>query len=79
MLENRERFNIRIVNISAGGDAEASYLHDPLSQLVEECSRLGITVVCAVGNAGHLPIIRYSRRQVRRRRYRSAVWTTRIH
>jgi len=55
VLENRERYNIRIVNISAGGDDVTSYLHDPLSQLVEECSRLGITIVCAVGNAGHLP------------------------
>jgi serine protease AprX len=55
VLENRERFDIRVVNISAGGDAQASYLHDPLSQLVEECSQLGITVICAVGNAGHLP------------------------
>ena len=54
VLENRERYQIRIVNISAGGDEVTSYLHDPLSQLVEECSRLGITIVCAVGNAGHL-------------------------
>lgn len=55
VLENREKHSIRIVNISAGGDYEASYLSDPLSQAVEECSRAGITVVCAVGNAGHLP------------------------
>ena len=55
VLENREKYNIRIVNISAGGDAELSYLHDPLSQTVEKCSAAGITVVCAVGNAGHLP------------------------
>lgn len=55
VLENRERYNIRIVNISAGGDDEQSYLTDPLSQVVEECSAAGITVVCAVGNAGHLP------------------------
>ena len=55
VLENREEYSIRIVNISAGGDAEQSYLHDPLSQAVEECSAAGITVVCAVGNAGHLP------------------------
>jgi serine protease AprX len=55
VLENRERFNIKIVNISAGGDAEASYLHDSLSQTVEECVRQGLTVVCAVGNSGHLP------------------------
>ncbi|MBE7515352.1 MAG: S8 family serine peptidase [Chloracidobacterium sp.] len=55
VLANRERYNIRIVNISAGGDEEKSYLNDPLSQAVEACSAAGITVVCAVGNAGHLP------------------------
>ena len=55
VLDNRDKYNIRIVNISAGGDYEKSYLHDPLSQFVEECSTIGITVVCAVGNAGHLP------------------------
>jgi serine protease AprX len=55
VYENRERFDIRVVNISAGGDDEKSYLHDPLSQLVEKCSEAGITVVCAVGNAGHEP------------------------
>lgn len=55
LLENKERYGIRVVNISAGGDFEASYLNDPLSEMVEECTRQGITVVCAVGNAGHLP------------------------
>ena len=55
VLANRERYNIRIVNISAGGDDERSYLEDPLSQLVEACSAAGILVVCAVGNSGHLP------------------------
>ena len=55
VLENRDRYRIRVVNISAGGDFEKSYLDDPLSELVEECTRKGITVVCAVGNAGHLP------------------------
>ncbi|MBK7394346.1 MAG: S8 family serine peptidase [Chloracidobacterium sp.] len=55
VLANHEKYDIRIVNISAGGDDEQSYLHDPLSQAVEACSAAGITVVCAVGNAGHLP------------------------
>ena len=55
VLENREKYGIRIVNISAGGDEEQSYLHDPLSQKVEECSAAGIVVICAVGNAGHIP------------------------
>lgn len=55
VLEIREKYRIRIVNISAGGDFEQSYLSDPLSQAVEECSASGITVICAAGNAGHLP------------------------
>ena len=55
VLENREKYNIRVINISAGGDFERSYLDDPLSQTVEKCSAAGVTVVCAVGNAGHLP------------------------
>lgn len=53
VLENRERYNIRIVNISAGGDYEESYLEDTLSQTVERCVSEGLIVVCAVGNAGH--------------------------
>jgi len=55
VLAHREKFNIKIVNISAGGDFEHSYLHDSLSQTVEDCVSLGLTIVCAVGNAGHLP------------------------
>lgn len=55
VLENRTKFGINVVNISAGGDFEQSYLHDSLSRVVEECVAQGIVVVCAVGNAGHLP------------------------
>ena len=55
VLENCEKYGIRVVNISAGGDYEQSYLGDPLSQTVERCAANGISVVCAVGNAGHLP------------------------
>jgi serine protease AprX len=55
VLANREKYDIRVVNISAGGDFEQSYLHDSLSKTVEECVAQGLTIVCAVGNAGHLP------------------------
>src|SRR5688572_3689482 len=34
VIENRERYGVRIVNISAGGDYEKSYLDDALSQAV---------------------------------------------
>ena len=52
---NRDKYGIKIVNISAGGDYEQSYLHNSLCQLVEEVVKAGLTVVCAVGNAGLAP------------------------
>ena len=55
ILENRTKYGIKIVNISAGGDFENSYLHDSLSQTVEACVHRGLIIVCAAGNAGHLP------------------------
>jgi len=55
VLEHAEEFQIRVVNISAGGDFEESYLTNSLSRIVEKCARAGLTVVCAVGNAGHMP------------------------
>ena len=55
VLENHEKYRVRIVNISAGGDFEQSYLNDSLSKMVENCVAAGITIVCAVGNAGHMP------------------------
>ncbi|HSQ25457.1 MAG TPA: S8 family serine peptidase [Pyrinomonadaceae bacterium] len=55
VLERAEEFRIRVVNISAGGDIQESYLTNPLSRTVERCSRAGLTVVCAVGNSGHMP------------------------
>jgi len=55
VFENRDEYKIRIVNISAGGDFDQTYLKNPLSQLVEEVVKAGLTVVCAVGNAGMLP------------------------
>jgi serine protease AprX len=55
VFANKDKYDIRIVNISAGGDFEQSYLLNPLCQLVEEVVKAGLTVVCAVGNAGLMP------------------------
>ena len=55
VLTNKDKYDIRIVNISAGGDFEQPYLRNPLCQLVEETVKAGLTVVCAVGNAGLAP------------------------
>lgn len=55
VIRNRRRFGIRVVNVSCGGDYEASYLTDPLSQSAERAAREGLLVVAAVGNAGLHP------------------------
>ncbi|HKG62063.1 MAG TPA: S8 family serine peptidase [Pyrinomonadaceae bacterium] len=55
VFANKDKYDIRVVNISAGGDFEQSYLQNALCQLVEEVVKAELTVVCAVGNAGMLP------------------------
>lgn len=55
ILKHHKRHNIRIVNISVGGDFEASYLDDPICDRVEAATRAGILVCSAVGNAGNAP------------------------
>lgn len=52
VMVNKEKYDIQIVNISAGGDFEQSYLDSPLCQAVERAVSEGLIVVCAVGNAG---------------------------
>jgi serine protease AprX len=55
VLKNRKRHGIRIVNVSCGGDYEAFYLKDGLSQAAERATREGILVCAAVGNFGRDP------------------------
>ena len=55
VLVNRPRYDIRILNISCGGDYEVSYLEDTLSRFAEAAIRAGIVVVAAVGNNGDRP------------------------
>lgn len=52
VVRNRKRFDIRILNVSCGGDYQASYLRDGLSQAAERATRDGILVCAAVGNQG---------------------------
>jgi serine protease AprX len=55
VLQNQRRYHIRIVNVSLGGDYEAPYLQDGLSQAAERCTRAGLLVCAAVGNRGAEP------------------------
>jgi serine protease AprX len=55
VIENKQAYDIRIVNISAGGDFEQSYLSNSLCRTVERAVQEGLVVICAVGNAGMSP------------------------
>jgi serine protease AprX len=55
VIRNRKRYGIRIVNVSCGGDYEASYLEDGLSRAAEAATRAGLLVVAAAGNLGDKP------------------------
>jgi serine protease AprX len=55
VVRHRRRYGIRVANVSCGGDYEASYLTDGLSQAAERAAREGILVCAAVGNLGHVP------------------------
>ena len=57
VLHNRERFNIRIVNISLGGDSPTTGKFTELDELVEESVSRGLVVIAAAGNTGHRIIV----------------------
>lgn len=51
VLANQKRFNIRVVNISVGGDHPSTGEMTSLDQKVEEVSARGMVVVAAIGNS----------------------------
>ncbi len=51
-VENRARFNLRVINLSLGHPVFESYRDDPLCQAVERAVRAGMVVVAAAGNFG---------------------------
>lgn len=57
VLNNHERFNIRIINISLGGDTPTTGKFTELDELVEETVACGLVVVVAAGNTGHRIIV----------------------
>ena len=52
VLAHRSEYNIRVVNLSAGGPATTSYRDDPLASAAELLIFAGITVVVSAGNEG---------------------------
>jgi serine protease AprX len=54
-LDHSAQYNIRVLNLSLGAPAPASYRLDPLSAAVEMAWLRGLVVVAAAGNSGGAP------------------------
>ena len=52
VIANRERYNIRVLNISLGGDDDVPCSQSIIDQAAEEAVRKGIVIVVAAGNSG---------------------------
>ncbi len=52
IVANKERFNIRVVNLSLSGHAAVPYFADPLNRAVEKAWAKGLVVIAAAGNSG---------------------------
>ncbi|WP_169238540.1 S8 family serine peptidase [Candidatus Roseilinea sp. NK_OTU-006] len=52
LLDNAQRFEVRVINISLGGDRSSDGQLTALDALVEEAVARGMVVVCAAGNSG---------------------------
>jgi serine protease AprX len=51
-IAHRERFNIKVINLSLGGPVLQAAADDPICQAVERAYRAGIVVVASAGNFG---------------------------
>jgi len=51
VIENRDKYNIRVINMSIGVPS-AGYQFDPINKAVERAVKAGIVVVAAAGNEG---------------------------
>lgn len=56
ILANKNRYNIRVVNLSLLGSISSPYWADPINQAVEALWNAGIVVVAAAGNEGPDPM-----------------------
>jgi serine protease AprX len=52
VIENRDRYNIRVLNISLGGDNDFISSQSIINQAAEEVINQGVVVVAAAGNSG---------------------------
>jgi len=55
VVRNKDRYDVRVINISLNSAIADSYLRDPLAAAVEEAWFQGIVVVVSAGNLGGSP------------------------
>ncbi len=60
VIANKDRYSIRVVSMSLGGDADVSYRESLVDEIAERAVREGLTLIVAAGNSGctadHRPI-----------------------
>jgi len=52
VIKNKERYSIRVVSISLGGDDDVPYATNLVDQAAEEAVQQGLVVIVAAGNSG---------------------------
>ncbi len=57
IIENREKYNIRVLNISLGGDMDARISESKINKLAEELINCGVCITVAAGNSSDSPVI----------------------
>ena len=56
VIDNKDEYNIQVMNLSLVSNAEVPYWFDPLNEAVMQAWANGITVVVAAGNGGAEPM-----------------------
>lgn len=54
LIENRERLNIRVLNMSLGGDCDVPTAESSINTLVEQLIESGVVVTVAAGNSAEM-------------------------
>lgn len=51
VLDNRRKYNIQVLNLSLGGDADRLFAESRINQLAEELVKQGVCITAAAGNS----------------------------
>jgi len=54
-IKNKDKYNIKVINMSLGGYVKDPYKKDPIAQAAAKAVEKGITVVVSAGNSGPYP------------------------